>query len=706
MIYIIDLWLYNFKYGEKEEIMKKLIIVLCMCICISVLTLTPLSAYNNDILYNKDNFSYSIIDEEKKEINIKDYFGNEKNLIVPETIDGYKVVQVSGLQSYGSFNSIYIPKTVRLLCITNKYNLDKLYENVNEFIVDPANQNYSSENGTLYSKDKTILYHYPPNKIKLELSSNVKKIESYAFKKTAIENLVIPEGVEEIADLAFYWSETVKSITLPSSIATIGDSLFMDCNKLEKVILPETIISINDFMFHHCISLKSINIPRDCIKVASSAFDGCERLEKITISPGNKNFIVENNVLYDYNKTSLIKYAPKAPGDKLVIADSVKRIENNAVIYATNLKEVVLPNGLQTIGFYAFFRCENLETVNLPAGIDTLNEDYKDQYFQAGNGFAFSRCRKLKNIDIKDNDNYVIKNGCLYTKDYKKLVLLVDYSLDEIIVDQRTELINTQFLSDLTGNQHRCNIFLFDKIASIGQLYIYSGEVGNIEVRDEEILDLSMVNFYSNDIETIVNELNYLKQYYGANYYIVDNTINLDNNVIFSPGTSTNINKTVQVVVNEIVNGNEYNELNNKLKSEFKLYDINLMKNDQKIQPDGTCIVKIPVPISMKQEKCKVYYYDEEKNLIDVEAVASDGYMVFPTNHFGSYVLTEDTRLLGDLNGDETIDYRDAVLLLQADSGAVNLTSLQKEVADFNKDGKIDYNDAVMILKYDTGMSN
>lgn len=706
MIYIIDLCIYNFKYIERKKIMKKLIIVLCMCMCISVLTLTPLSAYNNDILYDKDNFSYSIIDEEKKEINIKSYSGDEKNLIIPETIDGYKVVQVSGLGTYGKeINSLTISKYVRLLGYYYNGNYQYFDEYVNEFIVDPANQNYSSENGILYSKDKTILYHYPPNNIKLELSSNVKKIECYAFKKTTIENLVIPDGVEEICDSAFYWSETVKSITLPSSITTIGNSLFADCNKLEKVTLPETMTSINDYMFLRCLSLKSINIPRDCIKVASSAFISCESLGGITISPGNKNFIVENNILYDYNKTSLIKYAPKAPGDKLVVADSVKKIEDNAAMYATNLKEVALPSGLLTIGSYAFFRCDNLETINLPAGIDTLHEDIKQQYFVAAQGFAFSRCRKLKNIDIKDNDNYVIKNGCLYTKDYKKLVLLLDYSLDEIIVDQRTELINTQFLSDLTGNQQRCNIFVFDKIVGIGSSYIY-GDISMVVVQDEETLDLSMVNFYSNDIEAIVNEFNYLKQYYGANYYIVDNTINPENNVIFTPGTSTNIDKTVQVVVNEIVNGNEYNELNNKLKSEFKLYDINLMKNDQKIQPDGTCIVKIPVPISMKQEKCKVYYYDEEKNLIDVEAVASDGYMVFPTNHFGSYVLTEDTRLLGDLNGDETIDYRDAVLLLQADSGAVNMTSLQKEVADFNKDGKIDYNDAVMILKYDTGMSN
>lgn len=65
--------------------------------------------------------------------------------------------------------------------------------------------------------------------------------------------------------------------------------------------------------------------------------------------------------------------------------------------------------------------------------------------------------------------------------------------------------------------------------------------------------------------------------------------------------------------------------------------------------------------------------------------------------------ITND--VIGDLNGNQKVDYQDAVIILQHDSGAKRLTEDQIRLADVNEDGQVNYNDAVQILKMDAGIS-
>ena len=105
----------------------------------------------------------------------------------------------------------------------------------------------------------------------------------------------------------------------------------------------------------------------------------------------------------------------------------------------------------------------------------------------------------------------------------------------------------------------------------------------------------------------------------------------------------------------------------------------------------------------------KVYYLNDENQFIDMRAVYKDGYMVFQTDHFSKYIVTDSPIrevLLGDINGDDLINYNDAVLVLQADSKLIELTETQRKAADVNQDGIVNYNDAVQILRKDAGLIN
>lgn len=58
----------------------------------------------------------------------------------------------------------------------------------------------------------------------------------------------------------------------------------------------------------------------------------------------------------------------------------------------------------------------------------------------------------------------------------------------------------------------------------------------------------------------------------------------------------------------------------------------------------------------------------------------------------------------GDLNGDGTPDFADAILMIRYDTGAITLTDEQKKYADLNGDGEVDFADAIRVMRFDAGL--
>lgn len=117
---------------------------------------------------------------------------------------------------------------------------------------------------------------------------------------------------------------------------------------------------------------------------------------------------------------------------------------------ATKLKTVVLPEGIKNVG--QFHGCENLEEINLPESIETIDD------------FAFNFCRKLKHLQIPRNVNYIgagafaqcgIKefdidpdnpyfttvDGVIFTKDLKTIVAFPPISKTHYDIPFGTEII-------------------------------------------------------------------------------------------------------------------------------------------------------------------------------------------------------------------------------------------------------------------------
>jgi hypothetical protein len=153
--------------------------------------------------------------------------------------------------------------------------------------------------------------------------------------------------------------------------------------------------SIPDFAFAGCTSLTSITIPNSVTEIEDSAFFNCTSLTAINVSTGNTTYSSNDGVLYNKNKTELIKYPEGKTTSSFSIPNGVTRIGDEAFNDCTSLTSVNIPNSVTEIGDWAFSNCTSLSNVTIGNGVTEI-----------GNR-AFIECRSLTSITIPNSVNTI-----------------------------------------------------------------------------------------------------------------------------------------------------------------------------------------------------------------------------------------------------------------------------------------------------------
>ena len=91
-------------------------------------------------------------------------------------------------------------------------------------------------------------------------------------------NVVIPSGISEIRDYAFYKWKSIKSVTIPSGVKNIGNYAFYHCENIEKAEIPSSVTSIGGNTFCGCKNIKSIVIPSGVTSIKDGAFSACPNI--------------------------------------------------------------------------------------------------------------------------------------------------------------------------------------------------------------------------------------------------------------------------------------------------------------------------------------------------------------------------------------------------------------------------------------------
>ena len=183
---------------------------------------------------------------------------------------------------------------------------------------------------------------------------------------------------------------TANECNIKSGTKTIADSAFFACGSLPGITIPDSVTSIGNRAFKDCNSLKSITIPKRVTTIGNCAFYTCYDLQSIEVDSGNPEYCSENGVLYNKEKTEIIRFPKEKTEVSFAIPKSVTKIADGAFEYCKNLTNVTIPNDMTSIGNNAFESCSGLTNITIPKSVTSIGDR------------AFSECSKLTSIIIPD----------------------------------------------------------------------------------------------------------------------------------------------------------------------------------------------------------------------------------------------------------------------------------------------------------------
>ena len=165
------------------------------------------------------------------------------------------------------------------------------------------------------------------------------------------------------------------------------------------------------------------------------AVSGCDSLNEPTdvYVPMTSEITVDNvSTTRPVRTIASNAFSDRANVRSVFLEDNIRRIEYAAFRSCSSLTEIRLSPNLEYIDNEAFNYCRNLEELHLPASLKEIN----------GNPFRGIKPGRKITIDNK-NKNFAISGSCLYTKNMKKLIALMDYDIEELVIPEGVEEIGS-----------------------------------------------------------------------------------------------------------------------------------------------------------------------------------------------------------------------------------------------------------------------
>ena len=235
------------------------------------------------------------------------------------------------------------------------------------------------------------LFAYCVNLTSVVLPSNIKTVGLYSFAGCSLLEEINLENVEEFKDYAFTSCVYLEDVDL-SSAKKIGEAAFADTyvtgnfvmNDLEEVkmyafqganilsISAPKLKTIGEAAFQNNKNLSSFTFSSDLESIDSLAFNGCESLQSFYTSEGLTNGEINDyaklidGILYIYlenGKLQLMSVPQDMDIHTLNVKEGTVRIDFFAGNENSHVQKIVLPDGLETIGNYAFKGYEKLKIV-------------------------------------------------------------------------------------------------------------------------------------------------------------------------------------------------------------------------------------------------------------------------------------------------------------------------------------------------------
>ena len=153
-----------------------------------------------------------------------------------------------------------------------------------------------------------------------------------------------------------------------------------------------SITSIGDYAFRYCSGLTSVTIGNSVTSIGNYAFDGCSSLTKVNIT----DIAAWCNIAFGGSSANPLHKAKHLfvndiEVTELVIPDGVTSVGQYAFYDCSSLTSVTIPNSVTSIGEFAFNGCSSFTSVTIPNSVTSIGE------------YAFNGCSSLTSVTIPNS---------------------------------------------------------------------------------------------------------------------------------------------------------------------------------------------------------------------------------------------------------------------------------------------------------------
>lgn len=187
-----------------------------------------------------------------------------------------------------------------------------------------------------------------------------------------IVSVYVPSTVKEIGPSAFEDCIKLASVTFSEGLQSIGSFAFDGCTALNSVVLPNSLKEINGIVFYGCTSLENVYIGKELSSSLSDVFRDSDKIENFNVSEENASYKSIDGNLYSKDGTVMYRYASGKEEKSFTVPEGVKTLDWHC-FEGSVLEEIVLPEGLEKIMYYALADCANLKSVKIPSSVVSIS---------------------------------------------------------------------------------------------------------------------------------------------------------------------------------------------------------------------------------------------------------------------------------------------------------------------------------------------
>ncbi len=235
---------------------------------------------------------------------------------------------------------------------------------------------------TIVSYNGSLSTLYLPDEV---MGCPVTAIASTVFRgNTALECVVLPESLTAIDGRAFTGCSNLRDVVFNDCLTSIEYGAFENCTSLLEADLPDSVQTIRYDAFRNCTSLNYFDYPLAWENTSTSndeIFKSCSNLKSIIVPEGVTTLPVSA-----FSGANLL--------ESVILPSTLTSVPYNAFYGCSSLKSIELPDSVHTIGEFAF-SASGLETIVLPESLTTISRQ------------SFSECRSLTDVEFNESLTFI-----------------------------------------------------------------------------------------------------------------------------------------------------------------------------------------------------------------------------------------------------------------------------------------------------------